>query len=51
MQSKKHKIGQQQKDNDELKETTSSKLGDFFEKDLPKIENYIADNWQKELNP
>ena len=40
-----------EKDNDELKETTSSKLGDFFEKYLPKIENYIADNWQKELNP
>jgi hypothetical protein len=40
----------EEKDDDELKATTGKKLREFFEKDLPKIENYFVDNWKKELN-
>jgi hypothetical protein len=40
----------EEKDDDELKESASRKLSEFFEKDLPKIENYFVDNWQKEKN-
>ena len=37
----------EEKDNDELKESAGKKVRELFEKDLPKIEKYFIDHWQK----
>ena len=37
-----------EKDSEELKESISKKLSEFFENDIQKIEKYFVENWQKE---